>query len=269
VRSIRHLLRKCCRGLGYDIVQLRPASSLSAHLSILFARLHINCVIDVGAHFGEYGQFLRDNGYQGHIVSFEPVNDSFGALQRRVSRDSKWTAHQAALGGQAQTASINVLRSSAHTSFLSPSTVSLKEHGPGIGIHRTESVRMERLDDIFAKYVAHLQQPRVYLKMDTQGWDLEVLKGADGCLASILALQSEIAVRPMYDGMPTWIESISCLNEKGFELTGLFPVAHARDLRLLELDCVMARARALGRDSGWRGVGRPDFESPGQDLNRG
>jgi hypothetical protein len=82
------------------------------------------------------------------------------------------------------------------------------------------------------------------LKLDTQGWDLEVLRGADACISRIGAVQSEVSLKAIYKGMPSFIEAITEWNRLGFEITGMFPVSRdTNNLAIVEFDCVMARRR--------------------------
>jgi hypothetical protein len=98
---------------------------------------------------------------------------------------------------------------------------------------------------------------RPYLKLDTQGFDMEVLRGGSECLSTVRALQTEASVIGIYKGMPTYMETISYLNERGFHLSGLYPVGRDSSLRLVEFDCVMisgidARRANVGSGHGLR-----------------
>jgi FkbM family methyltransferase len=214
--------------------------SLDTFLWFLVPHFRINCVLDVGARCGEYGVMLRNNGYSGHIISFEPVESNYRVLKQRCDRDSKWTAHQYALGSQNGTAEINVSQSSFYSSFRSASEYG-RAHHPGIAHAATETVSVRRLDDIYDEVIGHVKQPRVYLKIDTQGWDLEVLRGAERSLASVPALQTEMSVKPLYQGSPTFRESLAAFNRAGYALSAVFAVARDSHFRLAEFDCVMVR----------------------------
>jgi hypothetical protein len=85
-------------------------------------------------------------------------------------------------------------------------------------------------------------EPRPYLKLDTQGWDLEVIDGGPQTLPRVLALQTEVSCRAVYEGMPTMATSLDVLAAHGFAVSGLFPVTRDADLRVVELDCVAVRA---------------------------
>ncbi len=118
--------------------------------------------------------------------------------------------------------------------------------------------------------VAGLPRPRIFLKMDTQGWDAHVLEGAGETLADVVALQSEVSVIPIYHGMRSLLASLASYQALGFELTQLFPVTFDADgLRVIEYDCVLCRpaARATAAASPVDEPARtdPDIATPDGD----
>jgi len=236
---LKKLARRGATRLGCQIGRLPSIESLGAHLVAIFDRLQINCVLDVGAHVGQYGRFLRNIGYTGHIVSFEPVLANFALLERRSARDTKWSALRLALGNQEGTVPINVARLTQFSSFLSPNRYSRDQFSGFSDIDRTEIIELKRLDSIFNGCVGRLRDPRVFLKLDTQGYDLKVLEGAGACLRHVLGLQSELSVKPLYEGMTGYLAAMSCLNRMGFEVTSVFPVVRDEQFRIMEFDCVM------------------------------
>lgn len=239
---VKTLASKAAGAFGYAIVPLPLEGSLGAHLAALFAHLDINCVIDVGAHVGEYGLFLRRLGFRGHIVSFEPAASSFDALSEVCARDANWAAHQLALGADDGTVALHITRRPEFSSIRAMRPECSEVFGPSATVERVETVEMRRLSSLFVPCTAAIPEPRVYLKMDTQGYDLEVLEGAGPSLDAVLALQSEVSVKPLYHDMPDYAVSIARLTALGFDLTGLFPVSRDRELRMIEFDCVMRRA---------------------------
>lgn len=236
-----HRVRNMLRRLGYEIVRTNEPGFLGLHLSLLFEQLGINCVLDVGARNGEFGMWLRHNGYAGRIISFEPVSQSFEELRARSHGDPQWMVHRMALGSEEAERSINVTNFSVFSSFLEPNDYARDEFGSASQVQRTETVKIRRLDAVWNDVVGADGANRVYLKMDTQGWDLEVLRGAQGCLPSVLALQSEVSVQPIYSGIPTMSESLAEIESCGFCLSGMFPVNVDSSLRVVEFDCVAVR----------------------------
>jgi FkbM family methyltransferase len=228
--------------MGYQILRFPAPHSYVRHILTLFAALGVNCVIDVGAHEGEFYQLLRRNGYDGRIVSFEPVPESFERLRRVAEGDPHWRGYNVALGCEAGSLPINVPDSTGFASFLQPNAYCVQRFPHAHWEGRTVVVRMEQLQSIYPDATAGITRPRAFLKMDTQGWDSHVLEGAGATLVDVVALQSEISVIPIYHGMRSMVESIAHYNALGFELTHLFPVTFDADgLRVIEYDCVLCR----------------------------
>jgi hypothetical protein len=84
--GFKSVLRNLVRKGGYDVHHYPTSCGVlhQEHLFTQLSRLKVNCVIDVGAHFGEFGNYLRVLGYRGRIVSFEPVSKSFSVLAQRL-----------------------------------------------------------------------------------------------------------------------------------------------------------------------------------------
>jgi len=246
--GMKDLVRRGATLVGCQIGRLPGIELLSAHLATVFARLKINCLLDVGAHVGQYGRFVRNLGYRGYILSFEPILANFTLLEQRRGGDQKWSARRLALGHREGIVPINVTHITQFSSFLLPSDYSKDQFGRSSEVDRTEMVEMQRLDNILEDGIGSVKDPRIFLKLDTQGYDLKVLEGAGVYLEHVLALQSELAVKPIYEGMTGYLEAISSLNKMGFELTGLFPVLRDEELRIVEFDSVMIRT-GRGRPS--------------------
>ena len=83
-------LQRLARRLGYDLTPRRKAKSPNAQLVAVLQHFRITCVLDVGANVGQYGSLLREWGYPGRIVSFEPQADAHRALERRAAADPAW-----------------------------------------------------------------------------------------------------------------------------------------------------------------------------------
>jgi FkbM family methyltransferase len=205
-----------------------------SYLKRLLKRLSINCVIDVGANTGQFAAELRGAGYDGFIYSFEPVASAFSELEETFSGDPRWRGLQVALGRENTTMTINVIPScTVMSSLLTP-----RGDWPNI---EQETIPVRRLDDLFSDIVGPIPEPRVFLKLDTQGYDLQVFEGARGCRGQIDVLQSELSVVPLYDGMPTYLEALSTFQKAGFVLTNLSVVSRAPEGQLLELNGLMRR----------------------------
>ncbi|MCH8268054.1 MAG: FkbM family methyltransferase [Acidobacteria bacterium] len=214
-------------------------------MAVVFEKLDINVILDVGAHYGEFAELVRSTGYRSRIVSWEPVSENFEVLRQQRGRDHNWTVHNYALGASPVRAVMNVTKATDCSSLLNPSEYGRNQLRHKIEVTRTEEVEVKRLDQVIDQCVAGLDTPRLFLKLDTQGYDMQVLEGASGSIGRVLGIQTELSVQPIYDGMPTYLDMISMLTDLGFELSGLFPVGIDHELRLIEMDCVMVRSSDL------------------------
>ena len=239
--SAKHGAKRLLARRGWHVGQSEIDWSLDVYLPRLFEAFDINCVIDVGARVGDYGTLLRRAGYTGQIVSFEPVASNFAVLRQRCASDDGWTAYPYALGSSDEVSSINVMHESSFCSMLRPNDYGEQPFFLGNIVDHQEEIQIRRLDRLFAEITRHIDNPRVYLKMDTQGWDLEVFRGVEGCLPHIVALQSEMSVRPIYHGMPSCDQALTVYRSSGFVESAFFRVNRDQLWRLVEFDCVMVR----------------------------
>jgi FkbM family methyltransferase len=246
MRRLIPLAKSVARSAGISLERYPPINTPPHHLRYLTRQLGINWVLDVGAHEGEYVGLLRRHvRFTGRIASFEPSAESFAKLAAACAGDRRWRGYAYALGRDPGYAELGLFGMSQLNSLLSPSSYGV-EVFPTLGSPTaTQKVEVCRLDEIFDRVVEDTPDPRVLLKIDTQGYDLRVLEGAAGVLDRVLALQVEVPVKPIYEGMAPLPELLGFLGELGFELTGVFPLARDPDhLRLLELDCILYRPAA-------------------------
>jgi FkbM family methyltransferase len=235
--------RRWLQGWGYDIGVYPPddATALRSHLTTLFSNLNINCVLDVGANKGQFARMIRRTGFDGRIISFEPVSQNFALLTEQMAGDSNWQGHQLALGASDGEAEINVTQKSVFSSFFQPNQYSLGRFGEESAIAHQETVQVRTLGGLFDSLVKEIEQPRVFLKMDTQGFDLDVLRGASSVLNRVCALQTELSMIPIYDGAPSYLEALAFLEASKYQFTGFYAVNRDQRLRVAEFDCVCVR----------------------------
>ncbi len=218
---------------------------LQEHLRDVMRRYRVDCVLDVGANRGQYARALRAAGYRGRIISFEPVPEVFAQLVEAAQGDDAWDVHQLALGRETGELEMNVVPGTL-SSALPPSSFGASRY-TALQDVRVQRVPVRRLDDLLPElFPAGGAAPRVLLKLDTQGFDLEAFAGLGDDVGPVVALQSEVALMTIYEQMPRLPEALAVYEAAGFEVSGLYPVTREkRTARVLEYDCVMIRAAAL------------------------
>ena len=246
----KETFKQIARSAGVSVSGYPPPNSLAWQLRRLFSARSVDCVLDVGAFDGRYVVFLREEvGYKGPVISFEPVAEAFATMNRRLSGDHDWSGQPYALGREAGTLTLNKFVGPTLTSAHSPSEFGARN--PRMQVIGTEQADVRRLGDVWDSLDPAMSSRRVFLKVDTQGSDLDVLEGAQAVLPQIVGLQIETPIRRLYADVPSFGEHVDRLSQRGFHVTGFFPISAKAALRLdpNELDCVLTRSPPAAAES--------------------
>jgi len=198
---MKQILKSFLHGFGLDLVTYRPFLEL-------LPEWNIKTVLDVGANIGQFGVQLRQAGYRGHIVSFEPTREAFQRLQTRCRKDSSWEAVNMALGHETKSESVQIPSDSRLTSFLPP----LRDHN----FVKKEQLQITRLDEWLNQ--RSLDLPKTCLKLDVQGFEKEILLGCGDFLCDFGAIIVELAFCKSYQGQAHAGEMINFLQSNGFSI---------------------------------------------------
>jgi FkbM family methyltransferase len=201
----------------------------------------VGVVLDIGANSGQYSAGLRKAGFEGRIVSFEPLSEPFSALKARAAKDDLWECRQGALGDTDGTISINVAGNSGESSSVLPMLQRHQDAYPPANYVATEDVPIRRLDAIASEVIG--PNERSFLKIDVQGFEKQVLAGAESTVKdSCVGLQLELSFVPLYDGAMLIPEALDLLYSKGFRLTGMLPCfTDPRNGQMLQADGIFLR----------------------------
>ena len=237
VRAARRFLRK----RGYDFVRYEPNTHALARLARLLRAYDIGVVLDVGANIGQYGMQLRDIGYTGRIVSFEPVRAAYRQLSEVARTDGAWTAINCALGDFDGRTEIHVAGNSQSSSVFPMLPAHLKSE-PASQYVGSEEIEVRRLDSCFHDLCSDTDN--VLLKIDTQGFEKRVLEGAGQSLMAIRTIQLEMSLVPLYDGEALFDEMYRLVQSKGFHIVSIesnFADKHTG--QLLQFDAIFHRSQ--------------------------
>lgn len=181
----------------------------------------MDLVVDVGAHAGEYGKSLRAAGYRGRIFSLEPVAGHFKRLQAAAADDGAWDCRNSAGGARAEKAMINVSANDGFSSSLLQMTEAHERAARGSHFSAQQEIDVVSVDEA----VADRRKPDSawYLKADTQGYEHEVLAGAEETLTRCLAVELELSLTPIYENQLLLGEMIALMRRHGFHPTHLEP----------------------------------------------
>lgn len=215
------------------------------HLRRFFKHFEVDAVFDVGANEGQYAAQLREEvGFEGHIVSFEPVPELATRLSERSANDPRWHIEAMALDREAGPATFNVMASTVFSSLHQPAADQPAIFAGANAVARQIDVMRGTLADVLPAWQKKLGFHRPFLKMDTQGNDLAVFEGAGDWIRNFIGLQSELSYHPIYSGAPALAETLKIYEAQGFRLSAFVPNTAGHFPDLYEVDCIMYRTEA-------------------------
>lgn len=233
---MKNIIKKLFRKFGIEARRYAPDRSDNARLQRIFSHHHIDLVLDVGANTGQYAKNLRELGYTGKIVSFEPLSSAHSQLIAESKNDASWIiAPRAAIGDKDGEVTINIAKNSVSSSVL-PMLDSHRSFSPDSEYCASETVKLFKLDTIAPAYLDN-DSRSIYLKIDVQGLEMQVLEGASQIISKIKGLQLELSLTPLYKGEILFQDMISKLDQLDFELYAVIPgFTDMQSGRLLQLD---------------------------------
>lgn len=237
---MRSLLKRFIRSFGFDLRHYHPGTSEAAQIAKMLSIHEVDLVFDVGANTGQFGRFLRDAGYKGGIVSFEPTMDAWSRLKQESKSDPLWTiAPRAAIGDFDGDVKINLSANSVSSSVMNMLDAH-SDAAPESLYVGSENVPMFKLDSLANDYLT--QNSRAFLKIDTQGYEDKVLQGAADLLSKVVGIQLELSLVPLYEGQILFDKLIDQLQASGLALWSVTPVfTDPRSGRLLQVDATFFR----------------------------
>ncbi len=200
----------------------------------------IRTVIDVGAYIGSFAYAMRIILPEAQIYSFEPLEANYRALTRNLTPLGRFRAFQTALGQQAGTLDFNQDEFSASSSALEMADLHRRAF-PQTGRQTKVTVPVARLDD----YLDQMDlQPPVLLKLDVQGYEAAVLRGASQTLQQVDYLLCELSFAELYADQPLFDDLYTLLAAQGFRFAGSFDsLLSPLDGAILQADGLFIRKR--------------------------
>jgi FkbM family methyltransferase len=237
---VKSFVKGAFQKLGYEVRRFAPSATESARLQAMLTLHQVNLVFDVGANKGQFARSLRAAGYRGRIVSFEPLSEAWEELREVAHADTLWEiAPRGAIGAEESEIEFHVAENLVSSSALGilDSCVDIAPECRYVG---TERVLLRRLDSVGVSYL----QPdsNLFIKVDVQGFERQVLAGAVGILDKTVGLHLEILFVPLYEGQVGYDELFSEVRSLGFELWEIRGVVSEPESgRMLWADAVFFR----------------------------
>ncbi|GAA1358206.1 FkbM family methyltransferase [Streptomyces beijiangensis] len=238
--TLLHRIRSTAQRFGIDIARY-PANWSGHQLVQLLRRFEIDLVLDVGAHAGGYGTMLRRSGFNGRIVSFEPLSRPRAELRHVSADDPHWTVLPYALGDETGTATMNVAGNAGASSSVLPMLPRHRAAAPHASYTGEQPAEMHRLDTIWEQIVAPGE--RVFLKMDVQGYEGRVLGGAGERASECAGIQTAASFVPLFEDGLLFTHALALAGgQLGMTLMSVVPgLTDPRTGQMLQCDLVLFR----------------------------
>ncbi len=240
---LRTFLKQQLRRVGLEVNRFNAAGSFSARRQKMLAQYKVDLIIDVGASDGGFAIELRDAGYHGRIVSFEPLKHPFQSLQAKAGRDTDWEVFQYALGEKEDQVPMNISKDDKCSSLLNPLERQTRAY-PSAKTSSSTKVQMCRLLDLYGVQFQKGRHP--FLKIDTQGYEGQVLDGMGDLLDSMVGIQIELSLIPLFAGGRSYSSLLRELEDRNF-LPVLFESVFIdpQTQQTLQVDAVLFRQELL------------------------
>ncbi|WP_162894874.1 FkbM family methyltransferase [Rhizobium terrae] len=199
----------------------------------------ITLYLDVGANTGQTGRRLRDMGWEGRICSFEPIPECYEKLAAAAASGRDWQTFNYAVGDRDGQAEIGISQNRASSSLRAATDLLVAIHQP-IRYEAKATVALTTLDSLFDRLAS--ANDVVHLKIDTQGFERNVILGAANSLKRIDSVRMEVAVSEVYAGEMVVPEAITLMTQMGFVLIEAWPAwRHPRTKEVLHFDLLFRK----------------------------
>jgi|SRR5215469_4494526 len=198
-------------------------------------------VIDVGAYVGDFSVAILAHQPWAKIHAFEPLPAAFRTLQKTLAPFGDVELRNVALGRVREERDFLVNNFEKASSFLVTGAI-MDKRPWGVDFSTKEMLRVPivTLSDYLREQ--HIGQVRL-LKLDVQGFELEVLAGAESVLGRIDWIYTEARlVEGVYRGAPLANDIFVYLNQRGFKLQRMVGVTADDEGNMLECDMLFQRS---------------------------
>lgn len=216
--EFKSLFQKLLRGIGIDIRLVSTIQKKEALHHLWLQQSDIQCIFDVGANQGQFATQIRQYFPHTDIYSFEPIDTCFYSLQQRFQSDPHFKVFQYAVGDENTETTFHLNESSPSSSLLKMQPAHYQNY-PGTQKTVDQKVAVRTLDSLFPDWPA---DKKILLKIDVQGYEYQVLKGAAQLLRHVEVILAEVMFEELYESQSTFDQLNDLLREHGFRYHGQY-----------------------------------------------
>jgi len=234
-RALVNINRRIGSKFGWQLKRYVP-DLMEARMGLIRS-LNPDLIVDGGANRGGWSQEVRDWNITTPIIAFEPVRESFEVLQK-LGLDNL-VCRNTALSDSSGTTSIQVSGPIGMASSIGQANSFYRKLYPNVSVTSSEEIGTVTLDSL-----EELRDKSIYLKLDVEGHEWQVLQGAKKLLSdpkSIIALEIETSLQVTRFGERTHYQIVPWLETLGFRVFHLATPGTSRKGRMNFIDCILTR----------------------------
>lgn len=179
------------------------------HIKVFKKIKNIKTFIDVGSNKGQFSLLINNLYPKSKVLAFEPLNEEFKTLKKIFLKNKNISTYNFALGNKNTSSYMYKSNKTDSSSFLKPSYAQIKIF-PDTFVKKKIKVNIKKLKN----FTKRLKKP-IFLKIDVQGFELEVLKGSD--LTQFKFIYLEASYKKLYTNQPLITDISKFLKSKNFK----------------------------------------------------
>jgi FkbM family methyltransferase len=199
-------------------------------------------IFDIGANKGQFLEKAVNHFKSANFYCFEPLKDPFDILQKYSNTHGNVKVLNYALGNEIGYSNIHCHLDHDESSSFLETTKICKEYYPFVEKQLDKKVFMTTLDDFYSK-ITPKPEPEILIKIDVQGYELEVLRGAIDTLINSKAIIIEINFDKLYQNQASFEDILFFLHDKGFKLKGFLEPIYSKDMHLIFSDFIFYNSK--------------------------
>jgi FkbM family methyltransferase len=218
---------------------IHGVAATTEHIPILKSINKINTIIDIGANKGQFALATRYVFQNANIYCFEPLVKPANKLNKLFESDKKVIFFQSAIGPKEETVKMNVSNRDDSSSLLNIGKNQTTIF-PGTEEKYKEEIKISPLSYFLSK--KDLVKP-VFVKIDVQGFELEVLKGSEDLIENFDYIYVECSFIELYEKQALVDEVITFLGNYSFKLKGVYNIFYDKKGVAIQADFLFKRTK--------------------------
>lgn len=237
---IKKFINIFLRIFNLKLIKIVDQFDNSFRLVLALKENKIDYVLDIGANDGQFVKQLRYYGYKDDVISFEPLLNAHAKLKKDSLNDEKWHVYKPiAIGNKNGKNEINISKNSVSSSILNINQIHIQNAPESFFIGK-QPVEEKKLEDIFPEL--DINDKKIFLKIDTQGYEYQVLDGAKNILNKIDGILVEVSLIELYENQKKWLDIVQFIESNGFNLWSVDRgFTNSKNGRTLQLDVCFFR----------------------------